>query len=186
MLVPERISPPGGQRCAGEQVAGLRAVDVPLQRLGVVEAADEEHLLAEVGCSGASTLPSSMPLPCALGPPLLAVEAVAGEEHGEPHRGLARRRRLAGSSPQTASDSSQGRAIDDADAAEERAAGELMSWCIVGSSACPWVGSRSRHGSNSVTLTSRPTRLRRTATSSPRISRNCRLRTIASTAAPTR
>ena len=44
----EIISRAWHQRRAGEQVAGLRAVDVPLQRLLVVEAADEQHLLAEL------------------------------------------------------------------------------------------------------------------------------------------
>ena len=38
-----------GQRRPGKQIAGLGAVDVPLQRLGVVQPADEEHLFAEVG-----------------------------------------------------------------------------------------------------------------------------------------
>ena len=38
-----------GQRRAREQVARLRAVDVPLLGLLVVQAADEQHLLAEVG-----------------------------------------------------------------------------------------------------------------------------------------
>ena len=46
MLVPERISPPEASGRPGEEVAGLRAVDVPLQGLLVVEAADEEQLLA--------------------------------------------------------------------------------------------------------------------------------------------
>ena len=40
--------PPGGQRRAGEQVAGLRTMDVALERLGVVEAADEHHPIPEI------------------------------------------------------------------------------------------------------------------------------------------
>jgi hypothetical protein len=39
----------GRQRRTGEKVAGLGAVDVPLEGLLVVEAADEEHFFLEVG-----------------------------------------------------------------------------------------------------------------------------------------
>ena len=60
---PDRAA--GGQRRPGEQVAGLRAVDVPLLGLFVVEAADEEQLLL-VGASGWRTLPSSMARPVPL------------------------------------------------------------------------------------------------------------------------
>ena len=62
MLVPERISPPEAKRRTGEQVAGLRAVDVPLEGLFVVQAADEQHLLAEVG--RAARAPGPAPCRC--------------------------------------------------------------------------------------------------------------------------
>ena len=89
MLVPDRMAPAGSQRCTGEQVAGLRAVDVSLLCLFVVETADDEQLflvslqrlehLAQLhGSAGTS------------GPPFLAVEAVSREEAGESQRGLAR------------------------------------------------------------------------------------------------
>ena len=62
--------------------------------------------------SGASTWPSSISRAFALGPPLLAVKAVAGEEHGQPHRRLAGGAgRLAARRPRRDSDSSHGRAI---------------------------------------------------------------------------
>ena len=101
----------GGERRAGEQVARLRAVDVPLERLLVVQAADEQQLLAEVG-QRREHLAQLHRLAFALGPPFLAVKAVAGEQHGQPHRRFARTVRCrAATSPQTLSDSSHGSAI---------------------------------------------------------------------------
>ena len=101
-------------------------MDVPLQGLLVVEAADEEHLLAEV-VERREHLAQLHVLAFALGPPLLAVEAVAGEEHGQPDGGLARLPVAGGSSPQTGSDSSQGRAIVTPRPRSMVAAGESVS-----------------------------------------------------------
>src|SRR6185369_17609412 len=85
-------------RSAGEEVAGLRAVNVALERLGVVEAADEQHLLAMIG-QRLEHLAQLHVLAFAPGPPFLAVKAVAGEEDGETDRrltaGLARTRLVA-------------------------------------------------------------------------------------------
>jgi hypothetical protein len=38
----------GGEGGAGEKIAGLRAMDVSLQRFGVIQPADEDHLAAEL------------------------------------------------------------------------------------------------------------------------------------------
>ncbi len=103
----------GGQRCAREEVAGLRAVDVALQGLGVVQAADEEHLFAKVG-QRREHLAELHARAAAARPPLAAVETVAGEEHRQPHGRVGRAGgdgRGAGSSPQTRSDSIQGSAM---------------------------------------------------------------------------
>ena len=37
-----------GQRCAREQIPGLGTVDIPLQRLGVVESPNKNHLFLEI------------------------------------------------------------------------------------------------------------------------------------------
>ena len=74
----------GGQRGAREQVARLRAVDVALAGLLVVEPLHEEQLLAEA----ADRLEHLAELHVgarALGPPLLRMEAVAAEQHRQPH-----------------------------------------------------------------------------------------------------
>src|SRR6185312_693891 len=72
---------------AGKEVAGLAAMDAADERLGVVQAANEVHLLAN-GVERLEHLAERHGLAFALGPPFLAVEAVAGEEGGEPHRRL--------------------------------------------------------------------------------------------------
>ena len=116
----------GGQRCAGQQVAGLRAVDVPLVGLVVVQAADEEHLLAEVGQrrEHLAQAPCSCRRPWPTTP---AVETVAGEEHGQPHRRLAG---LAGPPGFIAPDAERlepGQSHADAEATQHRTAGESVS-----------------------------------------------------------
>src|SRR5579883_1755061 len=78
----------GGQRRTGEEVAGLRAVDVPLERLGVVQAADEQHAVAEL-LERRQHLAELHALALSPGPPLLAMKAVAGEQHRQPDRRLA-------------------------------------------------------------------------------------------------
>ncbi len=112
-----------GERRSREEVPGLRAVDVPLLRLGVVEPADEEHPLAEVG-ERCEHLPQLQLPPFAPGPPLLRMEAVPREEHRQPDRSLARLRapaRLVRPDPQRL-EPGQGHA--DPEATEHRTAGE--------------------------------------------------------------
>ena len=102
----------GGQRRAGEEVAGLRAVDVPLQRLLVVEAADEEHLLAEV--AAAARAPGPAPSPCPRPWPTTPCRGTRCPRRGR-RAGPGPRSTPplpVGSSPQTGRDSSQGRAIE--------------------------------------------------------------------------
>ena len=83
------------ERRAGEQVAGLRAVNVSLQRLLVVQALDEYQLLTEVG-QRREHLSELQLFAGALGPPMVPVEAVAGEQHAEPQRSFVGTRRGAG------------------------------------------------------------------------------------------
>ena len=88
-----------GQRRAGKQVAGLRAVDVSLERLGIVKASDEYRLLAEVLQRGQHLAQLHLRT-LAPGPPFLGVKPIAREEHRHAHgclagRTLARRRRVA-------------------------------------------------------------------------------------------
>ena len=71
----------------GEQVAGLAAVDAADEGFLVVEAAQEQHLLAERH-ERLEHLAQFHARPFAVGPPLLAVEAVAGKQAGEAHRRL--------------------------------------------------------------------------------------------------
>ena len=79
----------GGQRSAREQVAGLRAVDVALEGLGVVEPADEQHLLAKLGERG-QHLAELHASPAAVRPPFTAVKAVAREKNRQAYRRRAR------------------------------------------------------------------------------------------------
>jgi hypothetical protein len=65
-------------------------VDIPLERFGIKEAADEEHLLAEVG-QGRQHVAELHARTLSLGPPFFAVKAVAREEYGESDRRLAGR-----------------------------------------------------------------------------------------------
>jgi hypothetical protein len=85
----------GRERRAGQQVAGLRAVDVPLARLFVEQPAHEQQALAERH-QRRQHLAELHRGAFAARPPFLAVEAVAREQHREPHRRIgddARRRR---------------------------------------------------------------------------------------------
>src|SRR5262249_32463543 len=72
----------------GEQVARLRAVNVPLESFFVVEAADEDHFLAEVA-KRIQHFAELHVLSRPLGPPMILVKAVAGEEGREPQRSIA-------------------------------------------------------------------------------------------------
>ena len=110
MLVPERISPPEASGAPDSRLPVCELWMLPL-RASALYRPRMKSIFSRKSVSGASTLPSSMSRALALGPPLLAVEAVAGEQHGQPHRRLAGRPLLGGSSPQTCSDSSQGSAI---------------------------------------------------------------------------
>ena len=94
----------------GEQVAGLATVDAADEGFLVVEAAEEQQFFAE-GLQRLEHLAELHRLAFALGPPLLAVEAVAGEQAGEAHRRLGAGAVVGCSSPQTGSDSSHGSAI---------------------------------------------------------------------------
>ena len=73
------------QRRSREQVAGLCAVDAALAGLGVIEAADEEHFVLEL-LQRLKHLAQLQVAAFAFGPPLLAVKAVAGEQHRQTHR----------------------------------------------------------------------------------------------------
>ena len=84
---------------AGQQVAGLATMDAADQGFLVIEAAQEQQFLAE-GQERLQHLAEFHVVPSPLGPPLLAMEAVAGEEAGEPHR-RSEPRASALSSPQT-------------------------------------------------------------------------------------
>ena len=79
-----------GERGAGEEIAGLRAVDVSLEGFGVVKALDEEEAFAVVG-DGSQHLAEFHLGTFAAGPPLAAVEAVAGEKHCQSQWRFARR-----------------------------------------------------------------------------------------------
>src|SRR5581483_5811365 len=63
------------------------AVNVALERFGVKQAADEQQVLAEI-VERSEDLAEFHIGPFALRPPLFAVKAVAGEQHGQPHRGF--------------------------------------------------------------------------------------------------
>ena len=76
-----------GQGRSGKHVAGLGAVDVALERLGVVEPADEDHALAIIG-QGLQHPAELHLIPRSLGPPLLAVKPVARKQHSQADRGL--------------------------------------------------------------------------------------------------
>ncbi len=110
----------GGEQGAGEQIAGLRAVDVALLRLGVVQAVDEEHLLAEVGERREHLAQLHLPALAAC-PPFAAVKAVAGEQDAETHG--SRIRRGAGFVAPSAERFQPGQRHGDADAAQERTPG---------------------------------------------------------------
>ena len=80
--------PPRGDGRTGEQVAGLRAVDVPLAGLLMVETLDEEQLGPEVLQRG-QHLAEFHTLALPFRPPFLRVETVTGKERGDAHRRLA-------------------------------------------------------------------------------------------------
>src|SRR5207302_10465514 len=122
--------------------------------------ADEQHPFAKVG-QRRQDLAELHALAFALGPPLLAVKAVPGEEDGEANGGLA------GASVGARLVAPDGQRFEprqrhrDAEATQYRAAGQQV---VV-------------HGKLPGSVHSSETASR------PRISRNCRLRTIGSTAA---
>ena len=73
------LNPPAGsQRRAGKQVAGLRTVDVTLERLGVVEAADEHHPIPEI-VEWMQHLTQLHVGAFALGPPFVPVKTTPGK-----------------------------------------------------------------------------------------------------------
>ncbi len=87
-LDPHLDIPDGVEGCAGEEVACLGAVDVALEGFLVVEVLAEEKAVAEV-VEGLGDLAKLHGLALALGSPFPAVEAVAGEQGGDAHGGLA-------------------------------------------------------------------------------------------------
>ena len=100
------------QRHAGEDVAGLPGVDADAGRRLVEQAVDDVHL----GLERRQRLEALAQLHLgagALGPPVVAVDAVAHEQHGEPlgERRAATPRTAVARRPSAGSDSSQGRAI---------------------------------------------------------------------------
>ena len=99
-----------GEQRRREQVAGLRTVDVPLRRLLVVEAADEEQLFAKV-VQRVEHFAQLHVVPFAFGPPLLRVKAIAAEKDGQADRRLLIDLAGPASSAQAGSDSSHGKAI---------------------------------------------------------------------------
>src|SRR5258708_443266 len=70
-----------GEVRAGEEVAGLAAMDAADESFLIVEAANEEHFFAE-GFERFEHFADLHGFAFAPGPPFLAVEAVAGEEAG--------------------------------------------------------------------------------------------------------
>ena len=76
-----------GQRRTGQKIAGLRTVDVPLERLLVVQPADEQQLFAEVGQRLQHGTEFHL-LPCAFRPPMARVKAAAGKQHRQPDGSL--------------------------------------------------------------------------------------------------
>ncbi len=116
---------PGGQRRAGQQVAGLRAVDVALRGLLVVQAADEEHLFAQVA-ERSQHLAQLQTAALPLGPPLAAMKAVAREQHRQAHRSGAGRLAAAGLVTPDAERLEPGQGHADAQSAEHRATGKQM------------------------------------------------------------
>ncbi|MFM1941923.1 MAG: hypothetical protein RI897_905 [Verrucomicrobiota bacterium] len=116
----------GGEWCSGEKVAGLGAVDVALECLGVVEAVDEDELVAEWGERGQDLAEFHL-LALTFGPPFAGVESVAGEEHGEAGGGFTGMG--VGCGEVIAPDMGgfePGQRHGDAEAAEEVSAGEVV------------------------------------------------------------
>ena len=89
MLTPERMPPPpsSGAPVSRLPVWALWMPPLPASALYRPRRKSSRSLN---GASGSSTLPSCHRRAVALGPPLLAVEAVAGEQHGQPDRRLGR------------------------------------------------------------------------------------------------
>ena len=85
----------GGDGGTREKITRLRAMDITLSRFLVVEAFDEEQLGTEI-VQRREYLAEFHVLALPFRPPLLGVEAVAGEERGDAHRRLAGRAVLLG------------------------------------------------------------------------------------------
>ena len=187
MLMPERISPPGARWAPVSRLPvwelwmpPLRASSLyrPRMKSSFSRMRDErlEHL-AQLHLAA-----------LALGPPLLAVEAVAGEQARRsapaarwPRRPLGLRRPRPAAIPATA-------APCHADAAQKRATGELVISHEVSVLGLSTVVASVQMDLRMHTCIVTTTFIRASANgaSLPRISRNCRLRTIVSTAAEIR
>ncbi len=119
----------------------------------------EEQLFAEVG-QRRQDLARVPCRPPALGPPLAAVEPVAGERTRRGGRGLAGGCLPTGSSPQTQPRFQPRQSHTDADSTEERAAGEVVAcrlhnrdsrWPLSKISDCYWIASESVFSNKGIT-----------------------------------
>ena len=77
-----------GQRCAGQQSAGLGTMDVALERFRVVETANECQTIPEI-IQRREDFAQLHRRPFTLGPPLVFVKSAASEEDGHPRGRLA-------------------------------------------------------------------------------------------------
>ena len=184
-----------GKRSTREDVAGLRRVDVSLEGLGVVEPLDEVEPAAEVVKRREhATELHRLPLP--LRPPFLGMEAVAGEEDGQPRRGAC----LRGGSARGRGDIvgphvprlHPRQRHRDTEATEKRAAGQPVAAGGERIHRGPrFMPAKRRQKNARNTREKRPAdagnygKTPDTSISRPRISRNCGLATITSTIAPT-
>ena len=124
------LDPPArGQRRAGEQVAGLRTVDVALERLGVVETSDEHHPIPEI-VERMQHLAQLHVGAFAFGPPFVPVKTAPGEQ--DRHAGW-RLARLPGLSAGVAPNAQRFHPRQRhryAEAAQHRAPGKLVMSCF--------------------------------------------------------
>ena len=100
MLVPERISPPEASGAPESRLPVCELWMLPF-RASALYRPRMKSIFSRKSVERREHLAQLHRLALALGPPLLAVEAVAREEDGQPHRRLAGAAPPAGSSPQT-------------------------------------------------------------------------------------
>ena len=128
------LNPPAGsQRRAGEQVAGLRTVDVTLERLGVVEAADEHHPITEI-VQRMQHLAQLHVGALALGPPFMSMKTAAGKQDCHAGWRLARLPSLSAGIAPDAERFHPRQGHRHAEAAQHRAPGKLVMFVFHSSS----------------------------------------------------